>query len=66
MPKFTNTSPQGDLDLPLIGRTVAAGETFEATDEQAKLLALQPDLFKPAHEPRKPADTQAATKETDK
>lgn len=45
--QFTNVSPQGDLDLPLIGRVIRAGETFDATPEQAALLVKQPDLWKP-------------------
>lgn len=46
MPSFTNVSPQGDLELPLIGRVVAAGETFEVTADQAALLEKQPDVWK--------------------
>ncbi len=48
MPKFINISPQGALDLPLIGRVVKRGETFDVTPEQAKKLATQPDLWQPA------------------
>lgn len=41
MPKLKNTSPLGEVDLPLIGRTLAAGEEFEVSDEQASALLLQ-------------------------
>jgi hypothetical protein len=45
--QFKNISRFGDLDLPLIGRVIAAGEIFETTPEQAELLILQPDLWQP-------------------
>lgn len=45
MHRFKNISPQGDLDLPLIGRVVQAGEEFEVTAAQAKLLAAQPEVW---------------------
>lgn len=47
MSKFKNISPQGDLDLPLVGRVIASGEVFEATAEQATQLSAQPDLWQP-------------------
>ncbi|MEP6477848.1 MAG: hypothetical protein ABJB03_00525 [Rhodoglobus sp.] len=57
--KIKNVSPVGDLDLPLIGRTVLASEVFEVPKDQALLLLEQPDNFrevKPrAATPRKPA-----------
>ena len=51
MPYFTNVSPQGDLDLPLLGRVIVAGETFEATPEQSALLEQQPDVWKLSKKP---------------
>lgn len=42
MPKITNVSPFGDLDVPLLGLIVAAGETVDVTDEQAAVLLDQP------------------------
>lgn len=45
MPSFKNVSSQGDLDLPLVGRVVAAGEVFEATADQAVQLSAQPDVW---------------------
>lgn len=41
MAKITNVSPIGDLDVPLLGRIVHAGETVEVTDDQAATLAAQ-------------------------
>ena len=35
MPKLRNINPLGAVDLPLIGRTLAPGEEFEVTAEQA-------------------------------
>lgn len=46
MPKIKNVSPFGDLDVPLLGRVVASGETVEVTDEQAELLLQQPDNYR--------------------
>lgn len=47
MPKIRNVSPFGDLDVPLLGRVVASGETVEVTEEQAELLLQQPDNYQP-------------------
>lgn len=47
MPKLKNVSPYGDLDIPLLGRVVAAGEVFEVTTEQAKHLKGQDENFQP-------------------
>lgn len=35
---LTNISPQGDLELPLIGRIILAGETIEVSAEVGRLL----------------------------
>jgi hypothetical protein len=53
MAKFKNVSPYGDLELPLLGRLVAAGETFEVDDEQAQALAGQDDNWAPVAEKKK-------------
>lgn len=45
MPKIKNVSPFGDLDVPLLGRIVASGETVEVTEEHAELLLQQPDNY---------------------
>jgi hypothetical protein len=45
MPKFKNVSPQGDLEVPVLGRAVKAGETFEVSAELAEGFAAQPDVW---------------------
>lgn len=45
MPSFKNVSPSGDLELPVVGRVIAAGEVFEVTDSVAPLLLGQPDVW---------------------
>lgn len=54
--QFKNISPQGDLDVPLIGRVVKAGEVFEVTAEQAARLEAQPDLWEPIKAVKKGVD----------
>ncbi len=39
--KIRNVSPYGDLDVPLLGVVVLAGETVDVTAEQAKILLDQ-------------------------
>lgn len=56
MPRFTYVGPFDSVELPLIGRHVKAGEAFDVTDDQAALLAEQPDNFTPVTKSRK-ADT---------
>lgn len=57
MPKLKNTSPLGDLDVPLLRRVIETGEVFEVTEDQARVLLLQPDNYQPAD---KAAKTLAA------
>lgn len=45
MPSFKNVSSYGDLELPVVGRVIAAGEVFEVTDVVAELLSMQPDVW---------------------
>lgn len=45
MPKIKNVCPMGEVDVPLLGRELAAGEEFEVTEEVAALLLAQPDNF---------------------
>jgi len=40
-----NVSPCGALDLPLIGRTIAAGETFQVDDTAAAKLLEQAGVY---------------------
>jgi len=58
MPKLKNTSPLGALDVPLLRRVVDAGEVFETTEDQARVLLLQHDNYQPAD---KAAKTLAAS-----
>lgn len=41
MPTLKNANPLGAVDLPLIGRTLEAGEEFEVSDEHAAVLLEQ-------------------------
>lgn len=36
-----NTNPLGEVDLPLIGRSLAAGEQFEVDDKTGRELLKQ-------------------------
>ncbi|CAB4173528.1 hypothetical protein UFOVP1183_40 [uncultured Caudovirales phage] len=45
MPSLINTNPLGEVDLPLIGRSLARGEVFDVTDEQAAALLEQVDNY---------------------
>lgn len=56
MSSIKNVSPYGDLDVPLLGRIVEAGEVVEVDDEHAAILLLQADNFVPADTaPAKPS-----------
>lgn len=50
--KIRNVSPQGDLDVPLLGRIVAKGEVFDVPAEHAELLLAQPYHYKKAAAPK--------------
>lgn len=67
MAKLKNVSSLGDVDLPLVGRIVKAGEEFDVPAHIAAQLLEQPDNFitvvKPASKPRTPKSTTATTKE---
>ena len=64
MPKFKNVSPLGALDLPLIGRVVAAGETIDVTAAQAQRLAGQDETWKPIRPAPRPKKTTTKPKST--
>ncbi len=55
MPRIKNVSPYGDLDVPLLGRTLTAGEEADVTDAQAEVLLAQPTNYAPAGKPPKEA-----------
>ncbi len=57
MPKLKNISPLGDLDVPLLRRVVEADEVFDVNEDQARVLLLQHDNYRPAD---KAAKTLAA------
>lgn len=44
--RLINCNPLGDVDLPLIGRTLAAGEEFEVADDIATELLKQVGNYK--------------------
>jgi hypothetical protein len=46
MSKFKNVSPMGDLEVPVLGRTVKAGDTVEVPAEFADGFAAQTDVWK--------------------
>ncbi|MEJ1195077.1 hypothetical protein [Pseudarthrobacter sp. CCNWLW207] len=57
MPRLKNISPLGALDVPLLRRVVEADEIVDVTEDQARVLLLQPDNYQPTD---KAAKTLAA------
>ncbi len=59
MTNIKNISPIGDLDVPLLGGIVKAGETVDVAPEHAERLLRQVDVWQLADvEPaQRPADT---------
>lgn len=53
MPKIRNICPRGDLDVPLLGRVVEAGQVVDVTAEQAARLLPQVDNWATVETPRK-------------
>lgn len=47
MPKIKNVSPFGDLEVPLLGRVFEHGSIIEVSEEEARILLMQEDNFKP-------------------
>lgn len=43
--KIVNVSPRGDLDVPLLGHVVKAGETVTVSEEFAQQLLAQEENF---------------------
>lgn len=58
MPRIKNVSPLGALDVPLLRRIVEADEIVDVTEDQARVLLLQPDNYQPTD---KAAKTLAAS-----
>jgi hypothetical protein len=61
--KIRNISPYGDLDVPLLGRIVAAGEAVDVTDEAAAVLLDQTENWEPAGGPTTATGPVDATEE---
>jgi hypothetical protein len=57
-----NTNPLGEVDLPLIGRTLAAGEEFEVTNAQGEALLEQAGNYALADEKAEKARQVALAK----
>lgn len=53
MPKIRNVCPTGDLDVALLGRTVAAGEVVEVSKEQAERLGAPSGAWALVETPKK-------------
>lgn len=47
MPKLRNVNPLGEVDVPLIGRTLGPGEEFDVDDDTAKVLLAQVGNYAP-------------------
>ena len=76
VPKLRNINPLGAVDLPLIGRSLEAGEEFDCTAEQAKHLLEQAGNYQLATDkkpstprekaaPKQPADEPKTSDPTD-
>lgn len=63
--KLVNTNPLGSIDLPLIGKTLAAGEEFEVSDEIGLELLQQIGNYEEA-KATKPAKGSTTTPEEGK
>jgi hypothetical protein len=48
--RLRNTNPLGEVDLPLVGKTLAAGEEFEVEDEAGEALLEQVGNYELAEE----------------
>lgn len=53
MVKLIHKSPQGALQIVGVPGDIEPGEPFEVTDEQAKALLIQSDLYQPAPKEKK-------------
>ncbi len=57
MAVLRNINPLGEVDLPLIGRTLAAGEEFEVPDSVAEVLLEQVGNYEPVVKSAKKSTT---------
>jgi hypothetical protein len=62
MTTLKNVNPLGAVDLPLIGKTLQAGEVFDIADDLGAALLLQVGNYEPATK----AEAKAATVASDK
>ena len=53
MPIIKNVSPLGELDVPLLGRFLAAGEEIEVTNDVAERLLPQAENYQPVDDDAK-------------
>ena len=60
-PRFKNVSPLGALDVPALGRVIAAGEEFEIREELVPLFAAQVENFEPVNTAAQAAQDEALT-----
>lgn len=54
MTTLKNVNPLGAIDLPLIGRTLEAGEEFDVPDDVADALLEQAGNYERVVDPPKP------------
>lgn len=54
MKKIMNVSPYGDLDVPLLGVVVVAGEVVDVDDDHAAVLLDQAENFVLVESPTEP------------
>lgn len=59
VPRFKNVSPLGALDVPALGRVIAAGEEFEVREDLAPLFAGQAENYEPVNTSAKTAAADA-------
>ena len=60
MAVLRNINPLGEVDLPLIGRTLAAGEEFEVPDDVAETLLAQVGNYEAVKSPKKSTTVKEA------
>lgn len=60
MTTFRNVSPLGALDVPDLGRVIAAGEVFEVPADLAPMFAAQSTNYEPADEDAETLSAEAA------
>lgn len=60
VPRFKNVSPLGALDVPALGRVIAAGEEFDVREDLAPLFAGQTENFEAVNPAAKTASADAA------